>query len=160
MVRDNRLELRAQVPEVDLPKIKPGQEVQITAGTESNISFTGKVREISPLVDASTRLGTVRIDIPNSTDIHPGMFFHGEIALGEANVITVPTSAVLSNDEGSRVFILQPDDTVQSRSIQTGEHSDKQVEIKSGLTVGEKVVVLGAGFLKEGDLVRIMSVTK
>jgi HlyD family secretion protein len=157
MVRDNRLELRAQAPEVDLPKIKSGQNVQITSGTDNQVNFTGKVREISPLVDPSTRLGTIRIDIPNGSYIYPGMFFHGTIELGEDRAITLPTSAVLSNDDGSQVFVLKPDDTVQSRVVATGSHDGKQVEIISGLNTGEKVVVLGAGFLKDGDLVRVSS---
>ncbi len=154
MVRDNRLEIRAQVPEKDLARLQPGQNVDITGVLPGSTSLAGKIREISPLVDVDTRLGTVRIDIPFNKDIHPGIFVHGQVSLGTAEVMTVPSSAVVDRHERSCVFLVEGN-KVYSRSVSCGERFGDFVEVSSGIKPGELVVVSGAGFLKDGDVVRV-----
>lgn len=154
MVRDNRLEIRAQVPEKDLVKLQSGQSVDITGVLPGGDKLEGKIREISPLVDVDTRLGTVRIDIPFNKDIHPGIFVHGEVSLGTQEVMTVPSSAVVDRHEHSCVFLVEGN-KVYSRSVSCGERFGDFVEVSCGIKPGERVVVSGAGFLKDGDVVRI-----
>lgn len=154
MVRDNRLEIRAQVPERDLARLKPEQMVDITGVLPGGASIAGKIREISPLVDVDTRLGMVRIDIPFNKDIHPGIFVHGQVSLGNQEVMTVPASAIVDRYEHSCVFLVEGD-KVYSRSVTGGERFGEFVEVTSGIKPGELVVVSGAGFLKDGDVVRI-----
>lgn len=154
MVRDNRLEVRAQVPEKDLARLQAGQTVEITGVLPGNQKLEGKIREISPLVDVDTRLGMARIDIPFNKDIHPGIFVHGQVNLGEHQVLTVPASAVVDRHERSCVFLVE-DNKVYSRSVSCGERLGDYVEIMSGVKAGEQIVVSGAGFLKDGDVVRI-----
>ncbi len=155
MVREDRLELRAQVPECDLTRIKPGQSVSMTAGNEGGGAIVGSVREISPLVDQSTRLGVVRIDVPHSPRILPGMFYHADIDVGNARALTVPSKAVLTAEDRSFVFVLAGD-RAQSRSVKTGERIGDRVEIVSGLQAGDRVIVSGAGFLRDDDLVKVV----
>lgn len=154
MVRDNRLELRAQVPEVDLPKIRPGQRVRVTSDADPTMAVTGRVRQISPLVDDRTRLGTARIDVPGVRGMRPGMFVRGQVALGERRAVVVPSQAVITREDGVQVFTLKGEQAV-ARTITTGTRSGDRVEITSGLQPGEKVIVAGAGYLKDGDYVRL-----
>jgi len=154
MVRDSRLELRAQVPEVDLPKIQPGQIVRVTSDADARLSVNGRVRQISPQVDERTRLGTVRIDVPSVNGMRPGMFVRGQVALGERRAIVVPSQAVLTRDEGAQVFVLSGEQAM-ARPVVAGARSGDRVEIVSGLKPGEKVIVAGAGYLKDGDYVRL-----
>jgi HlyD family secretion protein len=154
MARDNRLELRAQVPEADLSAFKKGQTVKITSALTGDRAINGRLREISPLVDADTRLATVRIDIPTSAGVKPGMYAEGRIDVGRNAVLTVPALSVISEDDKSIVFVLH-NNIVESRTVVTGSRTNELVEIKSGLRLGDSVVVTGAGFLKDGDCVSL-----
>jgi HlyD family secretion protein len=154
MARDNRLELRAEVPETDLHLIKAGQPVAIDSSLTGSGKVIGRVREISPLVDQSTRLATVRIDVPQGCGLKPGMYAEGHINIGKQLALTVPSQAVISRDEKHSVFVLYKD-LVESRPVVVGNHSGDLVEIVSGLKGSEQVVVEGAGFLKDGDSVAV-----
>ncbi|MBX9951267.1 MAG: efflux RND transporter periplasmic adaptor subunit [Candidatus Obscuribacterales bacterium] len=160
MVRDNRLELRAQVAEVDLPLIHPGQKVEVTDSTSSNYKVEGKVREVSPMVDQDMRLGTVRIDLPVADGkqghmFKPGNFAHATIDIGDRTPLAVPAASVLSREHKSFVYVVNADNTVSTRDVKTGERVQGFAEVLSGLNPGETVVVRGAGFLKDGDLIRV-----
>jgi HlyD family secretion protein len=154
MARDNRLELRAEVPETDLHLIKAGQPVSIDSSLTGSGKVTGRVREISPLVDQATRLATVRIDVPQGCGLKPGMYAEGHINIGKQMAMTVPSQAVVSRDEKHSVFVLHQD-VVESRPIALGNRSGDLVEVISGLKGSEQVVVEGAGFLKDGDCVAV-----
>ena len=160
MVRDNRLELRAQVAEVDLPLIHPGQKVEITDSTSSSYKVQGTVREVSPMVDQDMRLGTVRIDLPVADGkqghmFKPGNFAHATIDIGDRTPLAVPAASVLSREHKSFVYVVNADNTVSTRDVKTGERAQGFAEVLSGLNPGETVVVRGAGFLKDGDLIRV-----
>lgn len=159
MARDNRLELRAQVPEVDLPIIKTGQKVRISDSAHPDDVVFGTVREVSPMIDQDLRLGTVRIDLPvRETGKHkqflPGNFVHGVIDLGTHSALAVPVQAVYTKDRVSHVFVLNKDGSVSQRKVKTRERQGGLVEVASGLYQGEEIVVKGGGFLKDGDYVR------
>lgn len=160
MVRDNRLELRAQVAEVDLHYIHPGQRAEVTDSTASTFKVEGRVREVSPMIDQDMRLGTVRIDLPPAKDkathtFKPGNFAHATIETGTRSPLAVPAAAVLSREHKSFVYVVNSDNTVSARDVKTGERVQGYAEVLSGLNAGETVVVRGAGFLKDGDLVRV-----
>ncbi|AGY60651.1 efflux RND transporter periplasmic adaptor subunit [Gloeobacter kilaueensis] len=154
LVRDNRLELRAQVPEVDLPKVAPRQTVLVTSDADSRIAVSGRVRQITPQVDERTRLGTVRIDVPSVSGLRPGMFVRGRVELGSYQALVVPAQAVLTSDDSAQVFVLDGEQA-DSRTVVTGARSGDNIEVKSGLKPGERVIVAGAGYLKDGDYVRL-----
>ncbi len=154
IVRNNRLELRAQVPEVDLPKIGPGQAVQVTSDADRSLSVAGRVRQITPQVDERTRLGVVRIDVPSVNGLRPGMFVRGQVQLGRQSVLMVPSQAVLSREDSNQVYVLAGEQA-RARTVLTGGRNGNSIEIKSGLKPGERVIVAGAGYLKDGDYVRL-----
>lgn len=105
IVRDNRLELRAQVAEEDLAKLQPGMQVDIS-DTANGHDVKAVIREISPLIDQETRLGTVRIDVPSQAGFKPGNFVRGDIEVGDSQVLTVPSQAVLTKNDESFVLVL------------------------------------------------------
>lgn len=170
LVRDGRMELRAQVPENDLPSIAVGQPVQVLASKvddfKGDSTVKGVVREISPAIDEDTRLGLVRIDLDLPRDriglLRPGNFVKGELNLGLRNAPTVPSQAVVFRDNRALVYILDKgadnQRKVHMRYVKIGSRSrvDGAVEVLSGLNPGDLVVQSGAGFLKEGDLVRVV----
>lgn len=156
MVRGSRLELKANVPEKDLFRLKPGQPVAIRCEATGLTRFQGRVREIRPEVETDTRLGTVRIDVPSDLGLKPGMFVEGRVALGQYPALTVPSQAVISRDNRHVVFVLHGDQ-VQERQIVMGARTSDYVEVKQGLEAGEVIAVAGAGFLKDGDIVAVSS---
>lgn len=154
LMRNNRMELRAQVPEADLPRIHVGQPVKLVSYADPSLKLAGSVREISPLVDSTSRLGTVRIDVPSQPDVRPGMFVRGIVDLGEHQALTVPAKAVLNRDGLLFVFTLSGKQA-RRRSVQAGTYNAGVVEIVAGIKPGEIVITDGAGFLKDGDFVRV-----
>lgn len=158
IIENGRLELRLKIPENQLPLIKAGQTVEISSNADNNLRFRGKVREIEPLVAEESRQAIIRVDILSPTALKPGMFLQGAIITSQASGITIPAGAILPQSDGSAIaYVLQPDNTVKSTSIVVGEIlPGEKVEIKSGLKFGDRVVVKGAPYLKNGDLVSVV----
>lgn len=157
IVQDGKLELQAQVPEVQLPQVKVGANVQITSDRDSRIRLTGTVREIEPVVNQQSRQATVRIDLPSTNLLKPGMFATGAITTSTSVGVSVPQKAVQPQSDGSAiVFMLMGEDKVKAQKVQVGEIlNNNRVEIKDGLKVGDRVVIDGAGYIKDGDTVRV-----
>ncbi|MBX9666624.1 MAG: efflux RND transporter periplasmic adaptor subunit [Candidatus Obscuribacterales bacterium] len=154
MVRDNRFEIRAQVPEQDLRSLSRGQQVKFEGAGCDNL--LGKIREISPLVDANTRLATVRVDIiyDARSGVRPGMFVSGLVDLGEVTALVVPSISVIDKD-GRKIAYVLDKDRAFSRELKLGERAGNFIEVTEGLRPGEEVVTTGSGFLKDGDIVRL-----
>ncbi|HEY9666324.1 MAG TPA: efflux RND transporter periplasmic adaptor subunit [Coleofasciculaceae cyanobacterium] len=159
IIQNGRLELLLKVTENQLKQIRTGQSVKITSNKDSNLNLTGKVREIDPMVDEQSRQAIVKVDLPTSASLKPGMFLQGTITTSAAKGLTVPSKAVLPQANGSAiVYKLQGDGTVKAQPVQMGEiMSGERVEIKSGLSAGDRIVVKGAPFLKDGDKVEVRS---
>jgi HlyD family secretion protein len=159
MVRAGRIELNAEVSELDLPGLKPGQTVSISSDADPSKRYTGRVREIAPVVDAQTRIGLVRISLPPNPELRPGMFVRGSLGLGSAPALVIPETALLFKEGRPFVFIVKDASNSTAlasvRSIQTGARNGGFVEVRSGLRTGENIVLSGAGYLKDGDTVRI-----
>jgi len=165
MVRKGRLEWRAEVTSTELARIQPGAKVSVTAASGTTVQ--GTVRMVGPTVDPQTRNALVYVDLPSTamdtpTDaktslsaILPGMFARGEFALGSSEALTVPQEALVVRDGFSYVFALGSDQRVQQRKIQTGRRVADRVEVLSGLEPTTAIAVRGAGFLNDGDLVRV-----
>ncbi len=158
LIRDGRLELDARVPELDLAGIRPGQAVRVTHGERV---IEGRVRALAPVVAGETRLGIVHVALPQGSGLLPGMFARAEIAPAEARpALVVPQEAVVFRQAGPVAFVLPPgSDRVAQRDLATGARRDGLVEVVSGLAAGEQVVAAGAGFLTDGDVVRVAAAT-
>lgn len=165
IIRGNKLELQLKVPETQVSQVRPGTAVQITSDSDKRIKLAGTVREISPLVDPQNRQATVKIDLPASEFLRSGMFLRASISTATAQGLKVPAKAILpQSDGGSIVYKLVGDDKVMAQPVKVGEISggavgdltDAKVQIKDGLKVGDRVVVAGAGYLKDGDRVKVV----
>ncbi|MEI6158507.1 MAG: efflux RND transporter periplasmic adaptor subunit [Roseococcus sp.] len=153
VIRDGRLELEARVPELELAGVRPGQSVTIRHGGRN---IAAEVRLIAPVVAAETRLGLVRIALPADSGLLPGMFARAEIQGPSREVVVVPASAVVFRDGAPQAFVLpEGSERVVMRRLVAGARQEGMVEITEGLVAGERVVTAGAGFLVNGDLVRV-----
>jgi RND family efflux transporter MFP subunit len=159
MIRQGRLEWRAEVTAAELARIRPGASALVTAANGSQL--TGKVRMIAPTIDAQTRSALVYVDLPGSVGANApfkaGMFASGQFELGTSSAMTVPQQAVVVRDGFSYVFRLNPDGRVSQVKVQAGRRLGERIEVLSGLAPDATVVVEGAGFLNEGDMVRNVS---
>jgi HlyD family secretion protein len=155
LIRDNRVELQAEVPEMDLPQLKAGQVATVVLNDGDPQRFEGKIRLVGATVDPQTRIGMVYVALPEDPALKPGMFVHGEIQTGQANVLQVPEQAIVYKDFKPGVFIVDAGNHARLRMVETGARVSGQVEIVSGVTPGERVALAGAGYLKDNDLVRV-----
>ena len=155
MVRKGRLEWRAEVTSTELRRIQPGAKVSVTAASGTVVD--GTVRMIAPTVDPQTRNALVYVDLPQNADFRAGMFARGDFALGSSDALTVPQEALVVRDGFSYVFVVGAEQRVQMRKVQTGRRVADRVEVLSGLDANASVAVRGAGFLNDGDLVRVVA---
>ncbi|MEK8029361.1 efflux RND transporter periplasmic adaptor subunit [Ideonella sp. DXS29W] len=154
LIRQGRLEWRAEVPSSDLPQLKPGMPVQVALPTGSTIG--GKVRMLAPTVDDKTRNALVYVDLAASPDVRAGMFARGEFEVGSGQGLTLPQSAVVLRDGFSYVLKLGAGNKVAQTKVSVGRRVGDRVEITSGLDAQARVVASGGAFLADGDLVRIV----
>jgi RND family efflux transporter MFP subunit len=156
MIRQGRLEWRAEVTSSELPRVKSGAKATIEAADGRQVR--GTVRTVAPTVDAQSRLALVYVDLPPATSgnapLKAGMFASGRFELGTSTALTVPQQAVTLRDGFAYVFRLNPDSRVSQLKVETGRRLGERVEILRGLAPDAQVVVSGAGFLNDGDLVR------
>lgn len=158
LIRQGRLEWRAEVTSAELGRIPPGTAVAVT--TASGAKLQGRVRMVGPTVDPQTRNALVYVDVRtangSTAPALPGMFARGEFTLGAAPALTVPPSAVVVREGFSYVMRVNPDNRVSQVKVQTGRVVGDRVEITSGLPADARIVASGGSFLNEGDLVRVV----
>jgi RND family efflux transporter MFP subunit len=156
MIRQGRLEWRAEVTAAELPRVRPGQKAVVTAA--SGASVQGRVRTVAPTVDAQSRVALVYVDLPPALSLDAplkaGMFASGQFALGESAALTVPQQAIAVRDGFAYVFRVNADSRVSQLKVTTGRRLGDRVEVTEGLPADALVVTSGAGFLNDGDLVR------
>jgi RND family efflux transporter MFP subunit len=156
MIRQGRLEWRAEVIAAELARVKPGTKALVKAASGSELR--GTVRMVAPTVDAQNRTALVYVDLPvalaPNAPFKAGMFASGRFELGASKAMTVPQQAVSVRDGFSYVFRLNRDSHVSQLKVATGRRIGGRIEINGGLAPDADVVVSGAGFLNDGDLVR------
>lgn len=154
LIRQGRMEWRAEVTSSEVGRIRVGQEAKVTlaSGTE----LDGRVRAIAPSANELTRNILVYVDLPRHDDLKAGTFARGRFALGQSEALTVPTPAIVMRDGNNFVFLIGADNRATARQVQTGRRVGERVEVVDGLQPGVRVAVQGAGFLNEGDLVKVV----
>jgi multidrug efflux pump subunit AcrA (membrane-fusion protein) len=158
IIENGRLELSLNVPETQLGEISPGQQVKITSDAQSDLRLWGKVRKIAPTVEKDSRQGTVKVELPADQSLRPGIFLQASIITSAEKSLTVPSEAVQPQTNGRAiVYQLQANNTVKAQPVETGETTpDGRVEIVSGLSRGDLIVVEGAAYLRGGDRVKVV----
>lgn len=158
IIENGRLELRVKMPETLLSQVRPQQIVKVTSDIDRNLQLSGKVREIDPTLEKDIPQATVKIDLPQGTNLKPGMFLDAAITTSTAQGQTVPIDALLPQPDGKAIaYVLQQNNIVKAQSVNMGEIlPNQQVEVVSGLQSSDRIVVEGAAYLKDGDSVNIV----
>jgi HlyD family secretion protein len=161
MIRQGRLEWRAEVAGADLSRLKPGMEVRLNVNAANTTSppIVGKVRMVAPTVDPQTRNGVVYVDLTSPGDARSGMFARGDFAIGEGVGLTLPQTAVQLRDGFNYVLRVAADSKVSEVKVTLGRRVGNRIEITGGLDAAARVVTSGAGFLADGDTVRVVEAT-
>lgn len=151
IAQNGAIDLDAEVPEDAMPRMKTGLAAQVTpAGFDAPVE--GKVRLVSPEVDKASRLGRIKIALPDDPRLKPGAYARAFVTLGSREGLVVPQSAVMFDAAGPYVLVVQ-DGTVAVRRITPALKSRGSVLVSHGLSGNELVVARAGGFLREGDRV-------
>jgi HlyD family secretion protein len=152
LAEGGEMEMRAQLAQQDLAQVHVGMPAQVTP-VGSDRSFAGTIWQVAPVIDPQSRLGEVRIAVPYDPAMRPGGFAQARITAGTTTAPMLPQSAVLSDDKGNYVYIVNGRNQVERRAIQIGTVNENGVTIQSGLAGNEAVVLSAGPFLNPGQKV-------
>lgn len=152
LAENGQMEMRAQLAQQDLANVHVGMAAQVTpVGSTENV--TGTVWQVAPVIDPQSRLGEVRIAVPYSPAMRPGGFAEAKITAGTTAAPLLPQSAVLSDEKGNYVYIVNAKNVVERRDITIGTVNDAGVTVATGLSGNEAVVLSAGPFLNPGQKV-------
>ena len=156
LIRQNRLEWRGELTASQLMNISVGQRIALSLpdGTQA----VATVRETAPSLDSTSRLGTVYADIAPGSRARAGMYANGRVTLGHTQALVIPAQSVVLRD--GRNYALKVADSsatprLTKQEITPGRRQGNDIEVTQGLTESDRVVAAGAGFLNDGDVVRL-----
>ncbi|MGA9027659.1 MAG: efflux RND transporter periplasmic adaptor subunit [Steroidobacteraceae bacterium] len=146
------IELRGQIAEQDLPLLRVGQSaiVHLTGIAQD---FPGRVRLLGAVIDPQTRLGSIRIALTPNPDLRPGAFARAEVTVSNAERAVLPQTAVLTDEKGSYVLIVNGQNRVERRAVRVSGMIANGVTIAEGLGTQDRVVATAGAFLQEGEMV-------
>ena len=152
IARGGEMEMLAQVSEAQMLQLAQGVAADVKlSGSEK--SFTGQVWQLSPIVDQNTRQGTARVALSFSPDLRPGGFATARIQGGEMTATILPESAVLADDDGAFVYVINEENQATRRAVTIGRATEFGIAITEGLSGDELVVQSAGGFLNPGETV-------
>ncbi len=153
LIRQGRLEWRAEVKGETLLRLAAGQEVTVKSPLGPDVK--GRVRQVSPTIDLATRMGLAYVDLPADTDLKAGLNVSGTLVMGKRKALVLPSSAVLHVGSGYRVFKVGADGKAEAIEVQVGRVRDNEEEITSGLDSHAQVIAKASELLKTGDPVNV-----
>lgn len=148
------VEMRGQVAEQDLAVLKTGQPAAVYI-TGLSRPFEGRVRLLGAVIDPNTRLGEIRIALKPDPALRPGAFARGSVIVDKAERPVLPQTAVMSDSQGTYVYVINGKSHVERRSVSVGGTIDAGVIVSAGLTGSERVVTTAGGFLRNGERVTV-----
>jgi RND family efflux transporter MFP subunit len=146
------VELRGQVAEQDLPLLKVDQLVNVRLTGTSHV-YTGHVRLLGAVIDPQTRLGMARVALTPDPNLRPGAFARADVTVSNADRAVLPQTAVLTDDRGSYVLIVNAQHKIERRAVRVSGMVQNGVTISEGVSGKEQVVATAGAFLQEGELV-------
>ena len=153
LAEGGQMEMRAQLAQQDLSFVHVGMPAQVTpVGADHSIG--GNVWQVAPVIDPQSRLGEVRVAIPYDKSIRPGGYAEAKITAGQTAAPLLPQSAVLSDDQGNYVYIVNGKNEIERRNIKIGNVDENGVTIAQGLSGSEAVVLSAGPFLNPGQKVK------
>ena len=153
LAEGGQMEMRAQMSQADIAAVHVGMPADVTP-VGSQRTFVGNVWQVSPMIDAQSRLGDVRIAVPYDPVMRPGGFAEARITAGMTSAPLLPQSAVLSDDRGNYAYIVNGKNEIERRDIKIGTVNDAGVTIAAGLSGNERVVLSAGPFLNPGQKVK------
>jgi RND family efflux transporter MFP subunit len=155
LIKDGRLEWRAEVAITDMQKLASGQSAWISGPSHGLIH--GTLRMVAPTISTETRNGLVYVDLPAESELRAGAFARGYFEVGEGSALTLPQGAVLLRDGFGYVMCVGPESKVAVKKVVIGRRIGDRIEIVEGLAAAQPVIASGVGFLSEGDMVNVVS---
>ncbi len=152
IAQGGEIELRAELSEEDIARVRPGQRVTVVLPTGS--SAQGTVRLVSPQVNSQTKLGVVRVRLPVRSDIRAGGFGRALFEDAAGQSLAVPETAIRYDADGASVMVVGSDNRVKRVVVKTGARGGGLVALTQGPAPGAVVIQNAAAFLLDGDLVR------
>jgi RND family efflux transporter MFP subunit len=146
------MELRAQLSEADLAATRVGTPATVTP-VGSATSYQGRVWQVAPVIDPASRQGTARIAVPYREGIRPGGFASATLAIGQVDAPMLPQSAVLSDERGNFVYLVNGRNEIERRDVKVGTTTSAGVVIQSGISGQERIVQSAGAFLNPGQKV-------
>jgi RND family efflux transporter MFP subunit len=146
------VELRGQVAEQDLPLLKMGQAVSVKLTGSSRV-YPGTVRLLGAVIDPQTRLGMVRVSLQPDPNLRPGAFARAEVTVSNAERTVLPQTAVLTDEKGSYVLVVDARNTLERRAVHVSGVAGNGVTISDGVKYKEEVVATAGAFLQPGEVV-------
>jgi RND family efflux transporter MFP subunit len=157
IARGGELEMLAEVGETELASIRSGALATVVpVGTDKE--FTGQVWQVAPTISEQDRQGTARIALPYAVELRPGGFATATIGGGTVVAPLLPESAVMNDDRGNYVYVIDKDNKVVRTPVTTGLITDEGIVIAEGLAGTESIVLRAGGFLTEGETVNPVAV--
>ncbi|EAQ28438.1 HlyD family secretion protein [Erythrobacter sp. NAP1] len=153
IARGGEFELLAQLSETQLAGLSQGVKASVVP-TGSDKTFEGQIWQLSPTIDQQTRQGTARIALPYAPELRPGGFATASIQSGTLEATVLPQSAVLADDEGSFVYVIDEENKAVRTPVTTGMTTPQGIAITEGLSGTERVVLSAGGFLNPGEIVK------
>ncbi|TGE32974.1 efflux RND transporter periplasmic adaptor subunit [Desulfosporosinus sp. Sb-LF] len=146
------------VKQVDLPQVKEGMVVQIMPSDDDKKILSGEVSLISPVANQAARVFEARVKVENNSNIlKPGMFVKTRITLGNpVDVLAIPIYALSGKENAYYVYVAE-ENQAKKRQVETGATIGDQIEIKSGLKPGDKVIVTNMNKLKDQDKIALVA---
>lgn len=143
--------------EKDALGMKPGREARITLKANEDVRFPGRIRQISPVVDAATGTVKVTVEAVHPPEIvRPGGFVTVDIVREtRPAALTIPRQAVLRELRSAHVFVAR-NGKAERRAVTLGLEEGNRIEVTSGVAAGERVVVAGQGSLKPGADLKVI----
>lgn len=151
---DSHYRLEAAVDASHIGNIHPSDQVQVRIDALGGLELTGRVAEIVPTADPASRSHTVKIDLPAQTSLRSGSYGRASFAIGQKQAITIPLRAVIERGQLISVFVVDDTGAARVRLITTGRSHGDRVEVLSGLSDGEFIVVDGVAALSDGRRVQ------
>jgi RND family efflux transporter MFP subunit len=153
LIRDGQLEWQAELPAQSMALVKPGSEAVIKL--DDGRTVRASVRLVAPTIDTRSRNGMVYVSLPANAPLVAGTHANGEIIVASASVMSLPEGVVFDRDGQSFVWAVGNDAVARALRIETGTRQNGVVEVTGGLPSGTRVIGTGAGFVKDGERVRI-----
>lgn len=153
LIRQGRLEWRAELTAQQIAQVHIGMSANLTLPDGSKL--VGKVRQLAPALDVNSRLGIAYVDLPAHGNARAAMYANGRIELNQSDALIIPVNSVVIRDGRTSVFVLN-NERAQQILVGTGRRQAGQIEVLQGIKLGDQVIVRGAGFLNDGDLVKVV----